>query len=323
MQEGLIYYQLPTNIAKPDNNTGLRLFRDLNDGNYYVKYSNGTVELFTVEITGLMEFRGGFDASANLFPATGGSGIGGAIQKGDTWVITVGGTLNGQVVTAGDLIIALVDNPAQVGANWTAVENNIGYVPENVANKATDFSVINNILYPTVQAVENRIALIPPSGVVALFQETVDSGSVGGGNQPIYVNNVPANTLVNIGDRIKLKYAVRTLASALTAKLFQISFNAVVTYNSFATGNIAFYPFLTDFEVDVTIIRISGDTIKVITGVVGSNVGTFFDAQYNFVGALDFTVLNTISLRADVAGGGEPNGSVTGILAEAIYVPKA
>ncbi len=84
MQEGLLYWQLAANIADPTNSTGLRLYRSLADGNYYVKKSDGTSELFTVGITGLMQFIGSYDASTNLFPAAGGSGAAGAIQKGDT-----------------------------------------------------------------------------------------------------------------------------------------------------------------------------------------------------------------------------------------------
>lgn len=33
----------------------------------------------------------------------------------------------------------------------------LGFTPENVANKATDFTTLNNTVYPTTQAVENEI----------------------------------------------------------------------------------------------------------------------------------------------------------------------
>lgn len=36
-------------------------------------------------------------------------------------------------------------------------QNSLGYTPENVANKATTFTTLNDTLYPSVQAVENRI----------------------------------------------------------------------------------------------------------------------------------------------------------------------
>lgn len=84
---------------------------------------------------GLMDFRGSYDASVNTFPATGGSGASGAILKGDFWLVSVGGTLGGSVVSVGDTIFATVDTPGQTAGNWAVLEGNIGYTPENVANK--------------------------------------------------------------------------------------------------------------------------------------------------------------------------------------------
>ena len=76
-------------------------------------------------VTGLLDYRGSYDASTNLFPATGGSGIAGAILKGDFWICSVAGTLGGKSVTPGDLIIALVDTPAQTASNWDLIEHDI------------------------------------------------------------------------------------------------------------------------------------------------------------------------------------------------------
>ena len=44
-------------------------------------------------VVGLLDYRGGFDASVNAYPSSGGSGTGGAILKGDMWVVSVGGRL--------------------------------------------------------------------------------------------------------------------------------------------------------------------------------------------------------------------------------------
>jgi len=62
-------------------------------------------------VTGLLDYRGSYDASTNLFPATGGSGLIGAILSGDFWICSVAGTLGSTPVTTGDLIIAIVDTP--------------------------------------------------------------------------------------------------------------------------------------------------------------------------------------------------------------------
>ncbi len=69
-------------------------------------------------VAGLLDLRGGYDASSNLFPATGGSGAAGAILKGDFWYITVAGTLGGTPVVPTQGIFANVDTPGQTAGNW-------------------------------------------------------------------------------------------------------------------------------------------------------------------------------------------------------------
>jgi hypothetical protein len=77
------------------------------------------------QIGSAKSFRGGYDASSNLFPTTGGSGSGGAVQAGDVWVITTGGTLGGTVVSQGDTLIALVNTPGQTASNWSINANGV------------------------------------------------------------------------------------------------------------------------------------------------------------------------------------------------------
>jgi len=48
--------------------------------------------------------------------------------------------------------------------DWTTFngkQNALGFTPEDVSNKATDFTVINDTLYPTVEAVKEQLDLIP------------------------------------------------------------------------------------------------------------------------------------------------------------------
>lgn len=108
------------------------------------------------QTAGLLQLRGGWDASSNLFPTTGGSGPGDAVFVGDTWYVTVAGTLGSKAVVVGDGFFANVNTPAQTSANWTQFDANAGFTSENVANKATAFGMINNTLYPTVKAVDDN-----------------------------------------------------------------------------------------------------------------------------------------------------------------------
>lgn len=86
-------------------------------------------------VVGLIDLRGSHDASTNLFPTTGGSGPAGAVMKGDFWFVSVAGNLAGKDVVPGDSFFAKVDSPGQTAGNWNVLETNIGYAPENPANK--------------------------------------------------------------------------------------------------------------------------------------------------------------------------------------------
>lgn len=76
-------------------------------------------------VTGLLDLRGGFDASGGAWPTSAspnpGSGVAGAVLKADWWVITVAGTINGLDVHVGDWIAAKIDTPGNTNANWTLV----------------------------------------------------------------------------------------------------------------------------------------------------------------------------------------------------------
>lgn len=73
--------------------------------------------------------RGGYDASTNVFPSMGGSGISGSIRANDFWYANQSGTLGGTLVSVGTLITALIAIPGQDPANW--VINNNGVVSFN------------------------------------------------------------------------------------------------------------------------------------------------------------------------------------------------
>ncbi len=108
-------------------------------------------------VTGLLDYRGSYDASTNLFPATGGSGLVGAILSGDFWICSVAGSLGGTPVTAGDLIIAINDTPWQTASNWDLIENTLGYTPENTANKENTTIDANTTKYPTVNLLKTGL----------------------------------------------------------------------------------------------------------------------------------------------------------------------
>jgi hypothetical protein len=108
--------------------------------------------------SGVLSYRGAYDASTNLFPSTGGSGVLGAIMKGNMWIISVAGTLGGNAVFVGDSIIANVDTPGQTAGNWNIISGAISYTPEDVANKSSNVSLgTSDVLYPTQNATKSYV----------------------------------------------------------------------------------------------------------------------------------------------------------------------
>jgi len=108
-------------------------------------------------VAGLLDYRGGYDASGNTYPTTGGSGTAGAVLKGDMWIISVAGTLGGEAVQIGDSIIANTDTPGQTAGNWNHLNGNISYVPENVANKETTALDTSTTKYPCNNVVKEAV----------------------------------------------------------------------------------------------------------------------------------------------------------------------
>lgn len=153
-------------------------------------------------VVGLLDFRGTFSAAGGTYPNTGGSGAAGAILKGDFYIFSVGGTVpTGVVIEAGDAAIALIDAPGNTQANWGVIQNNIGYTPENSANKATNFAVKNNTLYPTTQAVETFVVGVQdiPVPAGAMMSRTVNGAQpaqevIGANNNNYYGLYFPAGS---------------------------------------------------------------------------------------------------------------------------------
>ena len=110
-------------------------------------------------VVGLLDDRGNYNASVNTFPASGGSGVAGAVMKGDLWYISVAGTLGGVSAPVGASVRALVDTPAQTSGNWSVLNVGIEFTPENEANKSIDVAAdaSSDTKYPSVKAVKTYV----------------------------------------------------------------------------------------------------------------------------------------------------------------------
>jgi hypothetical protein len=77
-----------------------------------------TIEARVNDLDAAVVLRGAWDASAGTFPG------GGTAQAGSSWIVSVGGTVNGQVFVANDRIVAITDNASTgtYAANWLKLD---------------------------------------------------------------------------------------------------------------------------------------------------------------------------------------------------------
>ena len=182
--------------TKEDLSNKVTNFGTINDTLYpTVKAVNDAI---TTAVIGLLDYRGSYDASTNLFPATGGSGLAGAILKGDFWICSVTGTLGGTVVTPGDLIIALVDTPAQTASNWDLIEHDLSYVPENITNKVTSISgTSTDVQYPSAKLLYDQLALKENGGLDLRLDQTTPQSVING--KPTFSQGIFFGTTPTVG----------------------------------------------------------------------------------------------------------------------------
>ena len=56
--------------------------------------------------------------------------------------------------------IKTINGSSLLGSGDLQVDSSLGFTPENSANKATDFTIINDTLYPSVKAVREQLDLV-------------------------------------------------------------------------------------------------------------------------------------------------------------------
>lgn len=171
----------PTDIVNPEfaGNIISRISAD--ETKLFIDYQKSDTNIVSIQVAdmptvtaaisastnGLWDDRGGYDASGGTFPATGGSGSAGAILKGDTWTITVAGTMGGVFYPVDSVVRALVDSPAQTASNWTnsAPAQNI-LTPVTISAN----TVLNNSHHDRLLRVTGAFTLTANTGLRADFR---------------------------------------------------------------------------------------------------------------------------------------------------------
>lgn len=249
-------------------------------------------------VAGLLDYRGGYDASGNVFPSSGGSGTAGAVMKGDMWVISVAGTLGGNAIKVGDSIIANVDTPGQTSSNWNTLNTNITYVPEDQANKVTSISGSStDTQYPSAKLLYDQLAL---KDAVLTFSTGLTRTT----------NTITVNTTQNIAKLSNLTSNgfVKTSGGDGTLSVdtnTYLTANQTITLSGDITGSGT-----TGITTTLPATTISGKTLK-------STLAGTEEVLINDAGTLKKTTTQDI---ADLGGGGSsvlqdgetPSGTING-----------
>lgn len=117
---------------------------------------------------------GNWDASGGTWPGnTTGSGTGGAIRRGDTYTVSVAGTIAGRDFTVGDAFYANQATPGQVTANWSKFETGTDQATEaerGTVKEATQATVEDEL------TVEQTTYVSPRKLWMAFVKERTTSG---------------------------------------------------------------------------------------------------------------------------------------------------
>ncbi len=142
-----------------------------------------SLQQMNAALVGLWDDRGNFTPSGS-YPSTGGSGVSGAILKGDIWTIHglgvgVAGTMGGITVYDGDNVRALVDSPGSTDANWASIKGDFGYTPLSNTLVSAKIFVGNSSNVATGVSVTGDIS-ITNTGVTAIGSGRVTNAMLAG-----------------------------------------------------------------------------------------------------------------------------------------------
>jgi hypothetical protein len=200
------------------------------------KINDNFTELYTA-LTGLLDFKGSTDCSANPnYPAA---------SKGDYYLVSVAGKIGGASgidVTAGDSYFATADNAggtqASVGASWTVIQGNL------VVSNDTTLSGDSSSKVPTEHAVKAYVdalgGTIPSGYSDENARDAIGAALVAGSGISIAVNDgadtiTIANTAAYTDEQAQ--DAVAAMIAAGTHTGLTVTYNDAGNAMSFTLSN--------------------------------------------------------------------------------------
>jgi hypothetical protein len=253
------------------------------DTNYYIEKAGEWIldvqedNLESILSSVGMRWRLSWSPDATEYPTWGVSGFHvdtialGPIKRGDCFFLSGPYNVGGIDYPTGTLFICNTDN-GTTGGSWQRIADWIGVLNlisnyELLSNKVTDFSTINNTLYPTTQAVYDEII----SQITALVNsspatlDTLNELATALGNDPNFATSMA--TALGLRELLSNKDTDGTLSSNSDVKY--PSQKAVKTYvDTTLSGNSSFIPSLQASEVFRGVTYRNGSTTEDVWGGV-------------------------------------------------------
>ena len=229
-------------------------------------------------IVGIGQFVGGYDASGGALPTTG-TGASGAIDKGDYWLITVGGTIPGLgTVAIGDVLFAEIAN--------AAVAADFFYLP---------FATLVANASETVKGIVEE----------ATTNEVRDGNSTGGTGAKLFVTP----------EKLLAKLAINREITAATGATLQTDNQGKVYFNR--PTAITFTIDELDEGSEITFINVGAGTVTFVngTGVVFAGIASLPGASADEFPAAQIFYKNPTAPMI-ISGGGGSVETVTGGLVD-------
>jgi 6-phosphogluconolactonase (cycloisomerase 2 family) len=276
-------------------------------------YLSGATSNLQMQINAIIAgkpFIGFYDASTNLFPSTGGTGPGGAIEKGNYWSASVAGTLGGQPVGIGAYILAGVNNPGQIASNWSINANGVNAFNNrqgNVIPTAGDYTVAQvtgaaplasptftgTPAAPTPGAADSSTTLATTASILAKTLGGLSfTAGVSTGNLTSSISILTAfNRLAAINPAA---YVLSTTQTIGVNKIFTICTDSPgLTYTLPSSNMLPYHIYTIKLQLDL------GVTSATIAVQSGDTLDGIFDGTFQLT-----TDISSVSLRPGGSDGG-------------------
>lgn len=192
-----------TNFAVPNKNLAMANYKITGLGAPTANADAANKEYVDIEIATKIASMGVLvnDWAGPGYPTVG-SGVGGAIQKGDWWRISAVFTLGTEDLEVGDALFAKVNAPGTTATNWFALQNNVGEATATAlglvrTSTSADLTATNGTNTTRVVRIADLLARTATTARTGLIALATEAEGIAGTNTTKAVNPAVMAAYVN------------------------------------------------------------------------------------------------------------------------------